>query len=338
MPISIASSDHPAVRRALGIAHLDLLFITAGLVFLFLGGEALVRGASMLAYRMGLPPLLIGLTVVGFGTSAPELLVSVQAALEGSPDLAIGNVLGSNIANLLLIGGMAAFLSPFVAKGQFPVRDVLVMLGAAIVVLGLSYWGTIERLTAVLMLAALLAYLVITYRASRREISQSATTNNPFDPPKRGFRGALSVFLALVFVTVGIAALMQGANLLVFGATSIAQRWGISEAIIGLTIVAVGTSLPELVTTLVAALRRQSAIAVGNIIGSNIFNVFAILATTALVQPLTIPPSMARLDAPLLLGISALAAIMLLVMPKVGRITGSLALAGYAAYIGFLFL
>lgn len=317
---------------------MDLLFIAAGLVFLFLGGEALVRGASMIAHRMGMSPLLIGLTVVGFGTSMPELLVSVRAALEGSPDLAIGNVVGSNIANLLLIGGLAAMLSPFAAKGQFPARDILAMLGAAVVVLGLAFWGSVDRPIAGLMLAALVTYLVITYRASRRETLQGRSTDIPFDPPKKGVRGALSVFLALIFVTIGIAALMQGANLLVFGATEIAGRWGISEAVIGLTIVAVGTSLPELATTIIAALRRQSAIAVGNIIGSNIFNVFAILAATAFVQPLSIPVAMVQLDAPLLVAITALAAILLLAAPRLGRITGGVALVSYTAYIGYLFL
>ena len=313
---------------------MDLLFILAGLVFLFLGGEALVRGASMLAYRLGLSPLIIGLVVVGFGTSTPELLVSVQAALEGAPDIAVGNVVGSNIANLLLIGGIAALLAPFPAKGHFPLHDLLAMLLAAIAVIALAWLGTVDRTAGLVMLAILVGYLAYTYWQSRKG-SQGETD---YAPPAKGARGALSTLLSIVFVVVGIAALMQGASLLVHGATSLARDWGVSEAVIGLTIVAVGTSLPELATTIVAAMRRNSAIAIGNIIGSNIFNIFAILAVTALIQPLVMTPQIAVLDGPLLFAISAAAVLLLWQGRKIGRFVGLLCLASYGAYLAVLFV
>lgn len=313
---------------------MDLLFIAVGLVFLFFGGEALVRGASTLARHAGMTPVLIGLTVVGFGTSTPELLVSVRAALDGAPDIAVGNVVGSNIANLLLIGGLAALLCPFLAKGQFPIRDIAAMAAAAVALLGLALFGQVDRWIGAAMVAALAAYLMLTYRASKRENS----SDEAVAPPRAGLRGVFSVFLALVFIVVGIAGLVQGANLLVFGATETARDWGVSEAVIGLTIVAVGTSLPELATTLVAAFRRQSAIAIGNIIGSNIFNVFAIVGLTAMVQPLAIAPSMARLDVPIMVGITLIASLLLIFGAKLGKGTGVVALACYAAYVAFLFV
>ncbi len=303
-----------------------------GLVFLFFGGEALVRGATTLATRLGMAPLLVGLVIVGFGTSTPELLVSIRAALDGAQDIAAGNVVGSNIANIMLIGGLAAFLCPFPARGQFPHRDIVAMIAAAAVLMGLALFGEVSRWVGAALVVALAAYLIFTYRVSKRESHDETTA-----PQRGGLRAAFSVLLALVFVVVGIAGLVQGANLLVFGATETARDWGVSEAVIGLTIVAVGTSLPELATAIIAAIRRQSAIAIGNIIGSNIFNVFAILGLTAIVQPLTITPGMAQLDAPIMLGVTLAASLLLIVCTRIGKGIGLAALVCYAAYLTFLF-
>ena len=311
---------------------MDSLFIAAGLVFLLLGGEALVRGASILASRLGMSQLLIGLTVVGFGTSTPELLVSVQSALAGAPDIAVGNVVGSNIANILLIGGTAALLSPFFGRGYFPARDLLIMAAMGPLLLALAQFGTLSRLIGLGLCALLVAYLVYTYIASRGEDQGE----QPVQPT--GWKAVLSLALALVFVGVGILALVLGADLLVHGATALARDWGVSEAVIGLTIVAVGTSLPELATTLVAAWRGKSAIAIGNIIGSNIFNVLGILGITAVVLPVPVNPLMALFDIPVMLATGVVFAALLLFAPRLGRWTGAASILAYAAYVASLVL
>ncbi|GAB5463569.1 calcium/sodium antiporter [Hoeflea alexandrii] len=305
----------------------NLLLLAAGLVLLTLGADYLVRGAISFANRLGMPPLLIGLTVVGFGTSMPELLVSMQAALDGAPAIAVGNVVGSNIANILLILGLAAAISPIPAMIPSLKRDMVMMLFAAVVMLGLGYLGLIGFLTGLAMFALLAAYLAwVTYTDRRRMSAEEAELVVKL----AGWKEAL-------FIAGGLAGLFIGANLLIDAATSIALQFGISEAVIGLTIVAVGTSLPELATSVVAAFRRQAEIALGNVVGSNIFNILGILGLTAMVVPVPVEASMASFDIPFMLGVSLALVALILLAGRIGRPAGVAMLAIYTGYVAWLF-
>ena len=299
---------------------MDYLFVALGLVGLFLGGDALVRGAVGIARRLAMPPLLIGLTVVGFGTSMPELLVSVQAALSGSPALAIGNIVGSNIGNILLIIGLSALVWPITVSGASLRRDAACMIGAALVLVPLFWMGWIGRPAGVVLLAVLAAYLVISYRGAQGAPSE---TTGPAAPMWR----------SLLWLTVGFVALLAGARFLVDGSVNIARSFGVSEAFIGLTIVAIGTSLPELATSLIAALKRHSEIAIGNIVGSNIFNILGILGLTAIIAPIPVEPRFLTFDLPVMIGVTLLFTTLLLMRPAIGRGVGAALLAGYAAYV-----
>lgn len=299
---------------------MEWILLIAGLAALFVGGEALVRGAVGIARRLAIPPLLIGLTVVGFGTSTPELLVSVDAALRGVPDIAIGNIIGSNIGNILLILGLAALIWPIRIMGDTLRRDTAVMMGAALVLLPAFWPGELGPPAGLALVAGLVGFLLLSFL--RPGSDQPAEDDAP--PPR--------LWLSLIWVAAGLAALMLGARWLVDGATTIARDLGLSEAFIGLSIVAIGTSLPELATSLVAALRRQSEIAIGNIVGSNIFNVLGILGITALIQPIPVADRFLTLDLPVMIAVSALLTV-LLMRPRIGRLTGLGLLAGYAAYV-----
>jgi cation:H+ antiporter len=300
----------------------DYLLIVLGLAGLFVGGEWLVRGGAAIALRFALPPLLIGLTVVGFGTSTPELLVSVDAALRGAPDIAIGNVVGSNIANILLIVGLTALVWPIRVSVGTLRRDTTVMMLSAIALVPLFIAGGIGRLTGAILLAGLVAYLVWAYRSSSAESDAEA----PEIAPR-------PLWKSVAFVLLGLVALVFGARFLVNGAVSIARDFGISEAFIGLSIVAVGTSLPELATSLIAAFRRQSEIAIGNVVGSNIFNVLCILGITAMIQPIPVAGRFATFDLPVMIAVSAALTFLLLTRPVIGRGAGAALLAAYAVYL-----
>ena len=306
---------------------LNLLSLAAGLALLTFGADYLVRGAISFANRLGMPPLLIGLTVVGFGTSMPELLVSLQAALDGSPAIAVGNVVGSNIANILLILGTAAVISPIAARIPNLKRDMAMMLLAAVTMLGLGYWGVVNVWLGLAMFALLAAYLAWVTHTDRCRLTAE--------------EAELVVKLAgwkeAVFMVGGLAGLFLGANLLIGAATAIAREFGISEAVIGLTIVAVGTSLPELATSVVAAFRRQAGIALGNVVGSNIFNILGILGITAVVVPVPIENYMASFDIPFMLAVSVALIALILIAGRIGRIAGIGMLAIYTGYVAWLF-
>lgn len=301
---------------------MDYLLVALGLAGLFLGGEFLVRGSVALARGFAISPLLIGLTVVGFGTSTPELLVSVDAAWRGLPDIALGNVVGSNIANILLIVGIAALVWPISVAGASLRRDLAVMLAAALALLPFFLAGGISRLAGGVLVAALALYLFAAYRAGRNAPEPEAE-----DGP------SLSTAKALGIIVIGLIVLMAGARFLVDGAVAIARDYSMSEAFIGLTIVAVGTSLPELATSLVAAFRRQSDIAIGNVVGSNIFNILGILGITALVAPISVSERFLAFDLPVMIGASLVLAVMLLARPRIGRLSGLALLLGYALYV-----
>ena len=301
---------------------MDYLYLVAGLIGLFFGGEALVRGSVGIARRMAIPPLLIGLTVVGFGTSTPELLVSVEAAWRGVPDIAIGNIVGSNIANILLIVGLSALVWPIRVIGATLRRDTAVMMAAALVLVPILAMGQVGRLSGALLVAGLAGYLVWAYLKPGVAVIE-----------EEGVPAPSSIPVSALWVLGGLVALMLGARFLVDGAVAIARGYGISEAFIGLTIVAVGTSLPELATSLIAALRRQSEIAIGNIIGSCIFNVLGILGVTALITPIPVASRFLSFDLPVLIAVSLVLSVLLVTRPVIGRGVGVAMLAGYAAYI-----
>lgn len=300
-----------------------VLFLV-GLVGLFLGGEVLIRGAVGVARRFHVPPLIIGLTIVGFGTSTPELLVGLQAALAGAPALAIGNVIGSNIANILLILGVSALIAAVPLPLAAMRRDFAVMIGATLALWFMLAGGLITRAEGLVLVTALVGYLWLCLRNAGG--SEPPATE---EPPR-------ALWQSLSMAIGGLIILMVGAHLLVDSSTKIARAFGVSEAVIGLTIVAIGTSLPELATAIIAALRGHSEIAVGNILGSNVFNIFGILGVTATVTPIPVEPRFVGLDMALALA-AALTMLGFAALPgRVGRVGGAALLAAYATYIGFM--
>ncbi|MDT8855414.1 calcium/sodium antiporter [Paracoccaceae bacterium Fryx2] len=299
------------------------LLFTLGLAALFFGGEFLVRGASRLALAFNISPMVIGLTIVGFGTSTPELLVSLGAALDGVPAIAIGNVLGSNIANILLILGVAAVIAPIRMSVRDSWRDLGIMLGATALVWVMLLGGVVTRLEGGVLLLGLLAFLWLSFKLGKVDAEVDAL------PPAPIWKSALMTL-------GGLGVLMLGADLLVTNATIIARTYGISEAVIGLTIVAVGTSLPELATSVLAALRKQMDIAVGNIIGSNIFNLLGILGITALVTPIPAEARFAAADMPWVAATSVGLVVLAAVFGGLPRLAGAALLAGYAGYVALM--
>ena len=303
--------------------------LIAGLVLLAVGAEALVGGAVAIARRFNMSPLLIGITIVGFGTSLPELIVSVEAAFKGSPDIAIGNVVGSNIANVLLIGGVAAVIAPVAARFLDYRRDLIVMVAASVLLLGLGYWGGVSRLAGLLMVAALVSYLYYTARKSRVADGELVEA---IEVP--AWRRPLPVAIGLVIL--GLIGLFGGARLLVSAAIDISRMIGLSEAVIGLTVVAVGTSLPELATSVAAALRKHTDVALGNIVGSNIFNVLGILGVASMIKPIAISPGIASVDIPFMIGTLLLLAGLIAFRAGISRVAGGALLAAYAGYVVLL--
>jgi cation:H+ antiporter len=312
----------------------DLGLIAAGLVLLFFGGEGLVRGSVALAERFGFSKMIIGLVIVGFGTSMPELVVSLNAALAGTPEIAIGNVIGSNIANVLLIVGLACVIVPITRWQRSAVREALIATLAGLSLYGLVQGEMIGRVEGFMLLAVLIAYLFATYWLERREMKKTV-----FEAEIEEFEDIKisSGWLSALLVVGGIAVLVLGADLLVRGAVSLARDFGVTDAVIGLTLVAVGTSLPELATALVAAFRRHSDVVIGNVIGSNIFNVLAILGTTTLIQPIAVGDQFRTVDALMVVGSSAFLLALLFAMQRIGRGWGAFMLATYAGYIVYLF-
>ncbi|NEX46547.1 calcium/sodium antiporter [Pseudotabrizicola algicola] len=300
---------------------MDWIFLLIGLVGLFFGGEFLVRGSVGIARRLAIPPLLIGLTVVGFGTSTPELLVSVDAALNGVPDIAIGNIVGSNIGNILLIVGLSALVWPILVLGDTLRRDTAVMMAATLILIPIFWMGVMGRLSGLVLVAGLIGYLVWAYLKPGTDTAEENASP------------MLPLWHAVAWVAVGLVGLIFGARFLVDGAVNIARGYGVSEAFIGLTIVAIGTSLPELATSLIAAFRKQSEIAIGNIVGSNIFNVLGILGVTALIAPIPVADRFLGFDLPVMITASMALTALLLMRPQIGRVTGAILLVAYAAYV-----
>jgi cation:H+ antiporter len=311
------------------------LFALGGFVLLFAGGEWLVRGAVSVSRRMGISPLLIGMTIVAFCTSAPELLVSLEAALRGQVDMAVGNVVGSNIANVLLILGISALISPILVKPSELKRDTLVMVGSIALLAGLSLAGAIEGWHGGLMVGALIGYVWYSYYS---ELYREGGGAEMHLHEAEEFSGVTNkLWLGIVELTVGLAALVVGSRLLVTGATDIARDFGVPEAVVGLTLVAIGTSLPELATSITAAARGHSDVAVGNVVGSNLFNSVGIVGVPALVTPLPVSEAIASFDVWVMLGSAALLVPLLLWRGRIGRVAGVAFLVAYVVYIGVLY-
>ena len=331
---------------------LTMLGLLAGLVVLVAGGELLVRGAGGLALSLGLSPLVVGLTVVAFATSAPELAVTLDASLSGAPGLAVGNVVGSNIFNILGILGLSALVLPLVVRARLVRHDIPVMIGISVLALVFALDGEVGRLDGVVLVGLLVVYTVRIVVVSRArggtEEGDAAATGPPVeeDPDvaqgagaqQPGGRGRLARDLALVSVGVGL--LVIGARLLVDAATTIGATFGVSDLVMGLTIVAVGTSLPELATSVIAAVRGQRDIAVGNIVGSNIFNLGAVLGLAAVLSSEGVPVTdgAIALDLPVMLVVALALAPVALTGGMIARWEGAVFLAYYVAYVGYLIL
>lgn len=314
---------------------LNLLYLLIGVAMLAGGGEALIRGALAAARRLGVSPLLSGLVIIGFGTSSPELVVSIDAAINERPDIAIGNVVGSNIGNILLILGACAMITPMAVKPLALRRDAVTVVASCLLFLFLANESALGRGDAAIFLVAMLVYLVVVYRGERVEAAPAAELHKAEAEELSAMPRTLTGTLAAVIG--GLVLMIAGSKLLLEGAVGIAQVMGVSEAVVGLTLVAVGTSLPELSVSLIAALRRHADVAVGNILGSNIFNALAILGVSALLQPLTVHPRILQFDQWVMLGASLVLFLFLYTGRHLSRLEGGVLLAGYLVYLAFTF-
>ncbi len=308
-----------------------LLFI-AGLVLLTLSGDALVRGAVIVAERFHVPPIIIGLTIISMGTSAPEFFVSIQAALEGAPGLSVGNAIGSNIANALIVLGLPALIAPLYFTTPGMRRSAMFMLGVSVGFVVLASDGMISTTDGVLLLIAMGVYLTLSVmvasQARRQKILDIA--DEPAAEPK-------NLTKALAYLLFGFAGLGFGAKLIVEGALSLAAMWGIGETVVGTTIVALGTTLPEIAATLAASFRREAGVAIGNVIGSNVFNILGIIGVTAIIVPLPVTPHLLNFDVWVLLASSAIFAPLVFLRKPIGKAVGTLLTLGYISYLIFSF-
>lgn len=306
-----------------------ILYLVFGLILLVLGGEGLVRGSSALAARFGVTPLLIGLTIVAFGTSSPELVVSLQAALKGNSDISLGNIIGSNIGNIGLILGISALIMPLKVQVQIIRKEIpfmiLISVLIAALILTVDSFSFVHGLIFFLML---ITYIFFAIKNSKKEVITEEIIEE-YTPKK------LNTVLSIVFIIAGLAGLIFGSDLFVKGAVEVAKIFGISDLVIGLTIVAVGTSLPELVTSVIAAIKKETDIAIGNIVGSNIFNLLGILGITGMVKEINLN-SITYAD----LGVFILFAVLILPLSRtkfvLQRWEGALLLAVYAGYVAYL--
>lgn len=319
---------------------LDIVFILIGLVILIAGAEGLVRGASSLSAKLRISPLIIGLTVVSFGTSAPELTVNLLAAANGSPDLAVGNVVGSNIANILLILGISALIVPLKVKSSTVWKEIpLALLGVVLIfIMGNDFlfdgvgFNALTRTDGIALLALMVIFMYYIFGLAKGDRAKTKEVTDTGEDVKQ-----YSIPLSIGMTFAGLAGLVLGGRLLVDGAVSIAEAAGLSEALIGLTIIAIGTSLPELATSVVAALKKQADIAIGNVVGSNIFNVFFVLGTSSTIISLPISSAL-NFD----IGVSILATALLLGFMFIGgkrrlvRWEGGVFVAMYVAYLTYL--
>lgn len=310
---------------------LHLLLIALSLFMLFLGAEGLVRGSSSLALRMGVSPLVVGLTVVSFGTSAPELVVSLKSAAIGEGDIAVGNVVGSNLFNVGIILGLTALICPIPVKRKLLKADLPVMLACCMILPILLQNGVINRLEGGFLFSGVVIYTLANLLMARRQLTQGVVSQTKTAPPSPSG----NVWLDLAMMTGGLGLLVLGSNVLVDHSVMVARAWGVTEAVIGLTIIATGTSMPELVTSVVAALKKQPDIAVGNVIGSTIYNVMLILGLSALVLPME-SGGITFMDYAFMIGLTLMLVPMLWSGLRLRQIEGAVLLAGYGGYMFLL--
>lgn len=312
------------------------LLIILGLILLVGGAETLIRGAVGLATRFSISPLIIGATIVAFGTSAPEVAVSLSAVHDGTPQIAIGNAVGSNTFNILFILGLTALISPLVVARRLIRIDIPIMIGVSILLWGFALDGRLGRVEGAILLAGIAAYTIAAIRVSRRE-SRLAAEQAANDP---GVKVRLALPLAIGLTIGGLVVLVLGARWFVSGSVSVATALGLSELIIGLTIVAVGTSLPEVATSIVAAVRGQRDLAIANVVGSNIFNILGILGISSLAAPsgLPVPGAAMAFDIPVMAAVAITCLPIAFTGQRINRWEGLLLLGGYAAYVAYLLL
>jgi cation:H+ antiporter len=313
-----------------------VLLLVGGLVTLVVGAEAMVRGASRLAAALGISPLVIGLTVVAFGTSSPELAVSIQAAFRGSADVAVGNVVGSNIFNILLILGISAIIIPLIVHSQLLKLDVPLMVGVSVLFFILSLDGSIDRLDGLLLFGGLLAYIWWSITQSRKEsaeVQEEFAHEYGVAPKSR-----TSLIKNILFVAAGLGMLVVGSEWLVRGAVTLARLFNVSDLIIGLTIIALGTSLPEVATSVVAAIKKERDIAVGNVVGSNLFNIMAVIGLSGIIAPagVQISQTALRFDIPVMIAVALLTLPVFFTGYRIARWEGGLLLLYLAVYLSYL--
>ncbi|MBA4288992.1 MAG: sodium:calcium antiporter [Pseudomonas sp.] len=318
---------------------MTFVYLIAGLVLLVAGAEVLVRGAAKLAAQFGIPPLIIGLTVVAFGTSAPETAVSVQAAINGSGDLAIGNVIGSNIANVLLILGLTALVAPLIVSRQLIRLDVPIMIGASLLTFGLAWDGSLSKLDGAILFTGVVVYtlfLIISSRKDKGGEDDEFAKEFGLDEPVKPYAWAINLGL----IIAGLVLLVTGSNFLVDSAVTMARALGISELVIGLTVVAIGTSLPELATSIMAAIKGERDIAVGNIVGSNIFNLLCVLGLASMISPeaIKVAANALAFDFPVMIAVAVACLPIFFAGYRINRWEGLLFLAYYVAYTVYLVL
>jgi cation:H+ antiporter len=307
-----------------------VLYLAGGLILLFVGAEGLIRGSSNLAIKMGITPLVVGLTVVAFGTSTPELVVSLKAALIGNSSISLGNVVGSNIANIALILGVAALIRPLDVHAKVIMREIPIMIGISVLLLLLLMDGELGFFDGLVFVFGLITYLIVNVMMARKE--KNTEVDSEFT---EGLKSKLGIPISIILMIGGLGLLIFGANLFVQSAVAIAKMFNVSDAIIGLTIVAVGTSLPELITSIVAAYKKEADIAIGNVVGSNVFNILGILGITALIIPVS-SVGISYID----LGVMLFTAIILFPLSRTGfsisRFEGAILLIGYFGYVYYL--
>jgi len=310
-------------------------FIISGFILLTLGGEMLVRGAVNMARTLGVSPLLVGLVIVGFGTSTPELAISIFAAYKEAPGIVMGNVVGSNIANILLILGVSALIAPLAVRPSALRRDGIALVGSTLACLVAVLFGVINGAVGSILVLLLALYIAWAY-VKERNVSQAESDTHVHMAEDAAPMEVQSPGRSLAIAALGIVATVVGARLLVDGAIDLARGWGLSETVIGLTIVAVGTSLPELVTCAIAAFRRHGDVALGNVIGSNVYNVFGVLGLTAVVHPISIPEEIISFDIWVLIFATGILMVFLRSSWMLRRWEGAALLGVYAIYLAYL--
>lgn len=305
--------------------------LIAGLVLLYLGAQILVKGGAALAIRLGLNALVVGLTVIAYGTSSPEMVVSVGASLQGNGAIAIGNVVGSNICNIALILGVSALIRPMSVSSQIIRREIPIMIGVSVVLAAMLWDGSIGRIEGGLLFAGIVVYTVLTVQQARAAVKSQAEGEYVDEFPT----GSVSLGRSVALVVAGLGVLVVASYLFVGGAVALATAWGVSEAVIGLTVVAVGTSMPEFATSVVAAWRGHGDVAIGNVVGSNIFNILGILGIAALINPID-ASGMSRVDLAMMIIMAVAMIPAARTGGKISRLEGAVLLGAYVAYTAWL--